>query len=117
MEQVDRGALDNERSATLARVQALEAEHRALAGDSVDANADDEHDPEGSTLAYERARVAALLDKAKANIDNLDRARAKLAVGRYSVCDECGTHISPERLAALPAARTCIACAVAVQSW
>jgi DnaK suppressor protein len=109
----DDQAVENERSAALARVQALETEFEALAGDSVDANADDEHDPEGSTLAYERARVAALLDKARANLDDVDRALARLAVGRYSVCEECGTQISAERLAALPAVRICLACATA----
>lgn len=117
MEQgTDRQAVEKERSAALARVQALDAEFKALGGDSVDANADDEHDPEGSTLAYERARVAALLDKARANLDDVDRALTKLAVGRYSVCEECGAHIAAERLAALPAVRTCFACAVAAPS-
>jgi DnaK suppressor protein len=117
MEQpTDRQAVENERSAALGRVQALEAEFEALAGDSVDANADDEHDPEGSTLGYERARVAALLDQARSNLDNLDRALTKFALGRYSVCEECSAHIAAERLAALPAVRTCFACAVAAPS-
>lgn len=106
-----REVLENERSAALVRVQTLEAELEALTGDSVDAPTDDEHDPEGSTLAYERARTAALLGSARDSLDELHRALAKLAAGRYSVCEECGKPISLERLAALPAIRTCFACA------
>jgi DnaK suppressor protein len=90
----------------------LEDDLEALAGDVVDANADDEHDSEGSTLAYERARVGALLAGARANLDELHRAMARLAAGQYAVCELCGGLISPERLEALPAVRTCLECAV-----
>jgi RNA polymerase-binding transcription factor DksA len=74
-------------------------------------NGDDEHDPEGSTIAYERAQVAALLGEARAHLDDLDRALARLADGTYEVCERCGASIAPERLAARPATRSCIRCA------
>lgn len=106
-----RSRLGTEREAAADRVQTLAAELAGLAGDAEDANGDDEHDPEGSTLAYERARVAALLADADSNLRDLDRALAKLAAGTYAVCEGCGRDISPDRLQALPATRTCIDCA------
>ena len=97
-------------------MRALALELAGLAGDAEDANGDDEHDPEGSTLAYERARVAALLADAESNLRDLDRARAKLADGTYAVCEVCGRNIPRDRLQALPGTRTCIDCAVAPRS-
>jgi DnaK suppressor protein len=110
----DSGALlESERLAAWDRVQTMRTELEGLAGDADDANGDDEHDPEGSTLAYERARVAALLTEAESNLLDLDRALAKLAAGNYSVCEVCGEEIARDRLEALPAARTCFDCATA----
>jgi RNA polymerase-binding transcription factor DksA len=82
-----------------------------LAGEARNANADDEHDPEGSTLAYERARIAAPLAEAESNLDNLEWGLDRLAEGTYSVCEGCGEEIATERLAALPATRVCFECA------
>ncbi|MGD0310861.1 MAG: TraR/DksA C4-type zinc finger protein [Acidimicrobiales bacterium] len=91
----------------------MKVELEGLAADSGDANGDDEHDPEGSTLAYERAQVAALLAEAECNLGDLDTASARLKAGTYSVCEACGEKIALERLEALPAARRCIGCASA----
>jgi len=97
-------------------VQTLQDELAWLAGDAEDANGDDEHDPEGSTLAFERARAAALLAEAESTLAELDRALAKLADGTYARCEVCGGAIAPERLDALPATRHCFACAVSRQT-
>ena len=106
-----RDALRAERVSALLRIAAITSEFDGIVQDSLHANADDEHDPEGSTIAYERAQVAALLAGAQSALDDLDHALARLSAGSYSVCEECGRQISPERLAALPAGRTCFACA------
>jgi RNA polymerase-binding transcription factor DksA/2-polyprenyl-3-methyl-5-hydroxy-6-metoxy-1,4-benzoquinol methylase len=103
--------LDAERASTLARLGAMTAEHEGIMAASVDTNADDEHDPEGSTIAFERARVAALVAQARAHLDDLDRAVARLDNGTYAVCERCGLEITAERLSARPATRTCIRCA------
>jgi RNA polymerase-binding transcription factor DksA len=97
--------------ATMARITALTTEQEAIRSDAVDAIGDDEHDPEGATIAFERARVAALLELAVAQLAALDEAVARIAVGALAVCARCGAQIAPERLAALPAATTCVACA------
>ena len=106
-----RDVLNLERVATLARIRAMQADLRAIIAASEDANTDDEHDPEGSTIAYERAQVAALLARAQSNLGDLDCALARLSAGDYSVCERCHSQISAQRLAALPAGRTCFACA------
>ena len=108
--------LDAERQATLARIEAMTTDFDEIVAASSDANIDDEHDPEGSTVAFERAQIAALLTQDRAYLDDLDRALVRLAEGTYSVCESCGTTISSARLAARPAARTCIACGGAPRS-
>ena len=72
---------------------------------------DDEHDPEGPTIAYERAQVAALLDRARERLAEVDAAKERLGAGEYGTCTVCGRPIAAERLAARPLARTCITCA------
>jgi DnaK suppressor protein len=104
-----RDVLNVERAETLARIRATQADLDAIA--AANANTDDEHDPEGSTIAYERAQVAALLAGAQSNLGDLDCALARLSAGDYSVCERCHSQISAERLAALPAGRTCFDCA------
>jgi DnaK suppressor protein len=103
--------LEEERGAALARLRALSIEFDDIVAASADSNNDDEHDPEGSTVAFERVRTAAQLDEARAYLADLDRAEARLAAGTFSACERCGARIAPDRLAARPVARTCITCA------
>ncbi|HEY2766581.1 MAG TPA: TraR/DksA C4-type zinc finger protein [Pseudonocardiaceae bacterium] len=72
---------------------------------------DDEHDPEGATVAFERAQIQALLRQARSDLDDLDRATTRLREGTYLRCERCGEDITEQRLAARPAASTCIGCA------
>ena len=106
-----REVLAAERARALERVAALEREFAGLAEAASSAGADDEHDPEGATLAFERQHAAALLEAAREQVAAVDAALRRLAEGRYGVCDRCGRPIGAERLAARPAALTCIGCA------
>jgi RNA polymerase-binding transcription factor DksA len=72
---------------------------------------DDEHDPEGVTIAFERAQVQGMLRQAHDDLTALDRAAERVRAGTYETCERCGGPIAQERLAALPATRICIACA------
>jgi RNA polymerase-binding transcription factor DksA len=96
---------------TLAQVAALTREFDGL----VEANAlvasDDEHDPDGSSTAFERAHVAALLGSAREHVAELDRALERLESGDYGRCEACGAPIPIERLEVRPAASTCVHCA------
>ena len=104
-------ALLAERARARDRVAALEREFAGLAEAASAAGTDDEHDPEGATLAFERQHAAALLAAAREQVAAVDAALRRLAEGRYGVCDRCGQPIGAERLAARPAAATCVRCA------
>ena len=78
---------------------------------AVQSNVDDEHDPEGTTIAFERQQVAALLRQAQADRDALLLARDRVEQPGYGVCEYCRGFIGVERLMALPSATRCIRCA------
>jgi DnaK suppressor protein len=100
-----------DRAGTLGLIAGLSRDFEQI----VEANAlvavDDEHDPEGSGTAFERAHVAAMLERARAHLAELERARARLAGGVYDRCERCGGPIPAERLEARPTASTCVRCA------
>jgi DnaK suppressor protein len=98
------------REETRAEVDDLSASLRALFEASQDSNADDEHDPEGTTIAYERAQLTAVLEASRRRLADLDDALARVAAGTYGICATCGQPIPPERLEARPFARTCVRC-------
>jgi len=99
------------RDQRLAQVEALERSFRAVVDASESSNADDEHDPEGATIAFERSQLAAQLTLARAGVAEVDEALGRLALGTYGVCTACGGEIPVGRLEALPATATCVACA------
>ena len=72
---------------------------------------DDEHDPEGATLAFERQHAAALITQARDQLAAIDAAVKRLEAGRYGICARCGQPIGNDRLTARLAALTCISCA------
>ncbi|WP_328321522.1 TraR/DksA family transcriptional regulator [Streptomyces sp. NBC_00388] len=105
------GRLTAERAGANEQIAALSREFDQI----VEANAlvavDDEHDPEGSSTAFERAHVAALLVRARSRLDDVDRALERLDRGEYGRCERCGEPIPAERLEVRPAASTCVTCA------
>lgn len=107
----DADALRTEHAATLARLARLREEHAAFVAASRDSNADDEHDPEGATIAFERAQVETLLREGEERLRDIDAALARVARGAYGVCAVCGRPIDPARLAVRPSATTCVPCA------
>jgi DnaK suppressor protein len=104
-------ALEDERTATAAHVASLQRDFDGMVDASEASNADDEHDPEGATIAFERAQVAALLAQARGRLADIDGALEQLAAGAYGRCVSCGRPIAAERVAARPSVRTCIDCA------
>jgi DnaK suppressor protein len=106
--------LDDERAVTLDRLADLSGDFAGMVAASTDSNADDEHDPEGSTIAFERSQLGALIQQARRRLDDIEAARMRVAEGRYGLCETCGRPIAPARLAARPVARTCIGCAAGV---
>ncbi|MEU4289610.1 TraR/DksA C4-type zinc finger protein [Kribbella sp. NPDC026596] len=108
-----RELLEAERQQALRRLADLTGEFDEVVAASRDANADDEHDPEGATIAFERSQVAALVLQVEHQLAEVEAAIERLAAGTYGVCEQCGQPIAPARLEARPAARTCISCASA----
>ena len=106
-----RERLDAERLQTLARLADLTEDFDAVVAASRDTNADDEHDPEGATIAFERSQVQALLRQARRHLDEVEAALERLGAGTYGTCEVCGGPIAAERLEARSVARTCITCA------
>jgi len=105
--------LNSDREQALSQIAELEREFAAIVASAADGSAgsDDEHDPEGATVAFERQHIAALLAQARAHLDAIDAALRKVDSGVYEICNTCGGPIAAERLAARPAALTCIDCA------
>ncbi len=105
-----RALLDVERDRTRDRIASLISDLDDIVAGLAHSNVDDEHDPEGSTVAFERARVAALLEQDRAYLAAIEEAFQREASGAYGLCERCGDPIPPERLTVLPAARYCIRC-------
>jgi len=100
-----------ERDSVLERLAGLERELAAIIESSGSAGTDDEHDPEGATLAFERQHLAALVSQARDHLAQIDAAMLRLAAGSYGICERCGVSISEARLAARPVTTLCITCA------
>jgi DnaK suppressor protein len=106
-----RAVLVESRPSLIAQIAELSRELTGIVESSDLVATDDEHDPEGATLAFERAQSMALLGQARDHLADVDHALDRLAAGSYGSCEQCGGAISVERLTARPAARTCIRCA------
>ena len=102
-----------DRDETLDRLAELERDFAAIVTSASEGSAggDDEHDPEGATVAFERQHIAALATQARDHLAAIDAAVAKIDSGVYEICDMCGGEIGEERLAARPASLICVRCA------
>jgi DnaK suppressor protein len=107
----ERERIAGEREATERRVTSLTSALADVIDSIRDGGNDDEHDPDGSTVAFERAQVIALLRQARESLEALDAAAERLDRGTFGVCERCGSTIPPERLEARPTATTCVSCA------
>ena len=100
--------LVEERALVSARLARLEQDMAELFAASRDTNADDEHDPEGQTIAYERSQLAAMIRQASVHRDEIDAAAERVARGTYGVCEVCAQPVGADRLEAKPTARRCV---------
>ena len=106
-----KAALQSDQASTLAQREQLRRDLEEVFAASADVATDDEHDPEGATIAYERSRTSALIDQADAHLGAIELALHRLEAGDYGRCVRCGGAIAVERLRARPVVRTCIECA------
>ncbi len=108
---VARQRLLAERAAAESQLAQLSADVAAIVAASEGSNSDDEHDPEGSTIAFERAQTQALADAVRRRVSEIDAALERVAAQRYGLCSRCGRPIGAERLEARPSADLCVTCA------
>ena len=100
--------LQEERDRKLALLPALRGDIIAVNAARRDSNVDDEHDPEGSTIAFELSQASALLEQSRAGLAHIDAALTRIEHGAYGICEVCGAVIPEGRLEARPWTPYCL---------
>ncbi|WP_028279577.1 TraR/DksA C4-type zinc finger protein [Arthrobacter sp. H5] len=103
-----RELLEAELAESLAAQATLSADIASVSDLRRDSNVDDEHDPEGSTIAFELSQSATLMRDADSRISEVEAALARIDAGTYGSCEVCGQPIAEGRLEARPWTRFCI---------
>ena len=100
--------LEEERGRKLALLPALRADISSANAARMDSNVDDEHDPEGATIAFELSQASALRKQSTPRPAEVGAALHRIADGTYGVCAACGSPIAEGRLEARPWTPYCI---------
>ena len=98
----------------LARRVSIARRAEALRGEAVDAlsqtDRSDLFDEENPSPDSDGATALMLVERAGRRLWEVEQALARVADGTYGYCLGCGARIPLERLRALPATATCVAC-------
>jgi len=112
MNATDRTTLEKMRRALIARRRVLLGEVEGLETDLENLDQSREEDPrsraQGEVMAQVLDRVC---ERDRHEVDEIQRALAKIPAGTYGRCEQCEERIPADRLEAVPAARHCIDCA------
>ena len=100
--------LEEERARKLALLPALRADISSANAARQDSNVDDEHDPEGATIAFELSQASALLNQSTSGLAEVEAALQRILEGTYGTCAVCGQPIAEGRLEARPWTPFCI---------
>lgn len=100
--------LESERARRTVLLPALREDISSANAARQNSNVDDEHDPEGATIAFELSQAAALMRQSSATLAQVEAALARIAEGRYGYCEACGAPIAEGRLEARPWTPYCI---------
>ncbi|WP_309073468.1 TraR/DksA C4-type zinc finger protein [Paenarthrobacter sp.] len=100
--------LEEERSRKIELLLALRSDISSVSLARQDSNVDDEHDPEGSTIAFELSQASALMGQSQVGLEQIDDALARIAAGTYGLCAVCGVVIPEGRLEARPWTPFCV---------
>jgi DnaK suppressor protein len=109
--QILRARLVEDHEQTRSFIAQLESDLESIRSSRQDVPTDDEHDPEGPTLAFERSQSTAVLENTKVHFADIESAIARLDENSYGLCARCGESIPFARLEARPYSRHCVACA------
>lgn len=102
-------ALHSDRAAIEEQLVALDAQYAGLVEAERGAPSDDEHDPDGATVGFERAQLHSIIAMHRSHLHDLELAEQRLMAGVLS-CEVCGGEIAAERLRVVPTTRRCVAC-------
>jgi DnaK suppressor protein len=106
-----RTLLLEERASYTRQAEELKAEADSLALEHEPGDVQfDEEGGEGGTSNVDRELDLVLSAQARGAVVEIDRALAKIDIGNYGVCEQCGQPIPHARLKALPYAALCVGC-------
>lgn len=105
-----RAQLEKDRLRAVELLRSLGASFDDIVAAARDSNLDDEHDPEGSTIAVERSMVSSMASTTRSRLDEIDAALQRLADDSFGSCAGCGQPIPEGRLEARPTATRCVSC-------
>ena len=111
-----RGRLLDDHRSTESLISRLASDLDSFQNSSKDAPVDDEHDPEGPTLAFEQSQSAAILGDTRQHLAQIDDALVRIDSGAYGVCVTCGNAIPFARLEVRPYSTQCVSCASKARS-
>lgn len=101
-----RELLNGERNSLTYQLEELGFGARGATGLDYDSNFAD-----SSQVSAERGEAEALVGELRNALDAVEHAIEKLDLGTFGTCERCGQPITPARLEAKPAVKTCIECA------
>jgi DnaK suppressor protein len=110
-----RDQLATDREQTIRLIDSVTEEMDAFVSARRDTATDDEHDPEGPTLAFERSQSSAVLTSSMLHLSEIEAALVRMDAGNYGQCSKCGRDIALGRLQVRPQAALCISCAERVR--
>lgn len=106
-----RGRLVDDQRQTAVWISRLASDLDSFENSRKDAPVDDEHDPEGPTLAFERSQSSAILGQTRVHLAQIESALERLDAGTYGVCVTCLKPIPVARLEVRPYSTQCVGCA------
>jgi len=106
-----RARLRADRKAATAAIESTKQSMSSFLDSRRDVEVDDEHDPEGATLALQFSESSALLENSRHHLDQVNAALGRMTNGSYGSCELCGVDIPIARLEARPFAARCVRCA------
>jgi DnaK suppressor protein len=95
-----RAALEDERDLLRDKVHELDAKEDDLSYD--------DNFADSGQVAAERGENKVLYDQLRRELDDIEKALARMDEGTYGTCEVCGADIGADRLDMLPATRYCI---------